>query len=233
MEIAVVGALGLGAYMLTRNYEKQQSKGDKNMEDSREMLNKDLTEAGISWGNQKVVDLNLADLNSANAPYGAPLQKPTNDFATVALDQAQRSTYVKSYLPDFYFRNNIEVPIANAAAGVYNIELPSVEGMHGDPDNKLGRFPRAYVDYHGDKPYHFTGEYGTMGAMGASQPEVWEERDVPLTGQLNFEQNPYGAGGSIQDLMNRGSEAMIQMRGVNQATIIGPPMFGESRGFIA
>lgn len=230
--ILVLGALGIGSYILTQNREREESKGDKDMQQSKEMLNKDLAEAGVSWGNQKVSDLNLTDLNSANTPYGAPRQQSTNDYSEVAQDQAERSTFVKRYLPDFYFRNNIEVPIAHAAASVYNIELPSLESVQGDHDSKLGRFPRAYVDYHGQRPHYFTGESGTMGAMGASQPEVWEEGEVPLTGQLNFEQNPYGPGGAVQNLMNTGNENIVKQRGVNQATVIGPPLFGESRGFI-
>jgi hypothetical protein len=232
MEIAVLAGLGLGGYLLTQQYEKEQSKGDKDMADSTHMLNRDMLEAGIPWGNQKVADLNLADLNSANTPYTAPLQESTNDFGEVALDQAQRTTYVKSYVPDFYFRNNIEFPITSAAAGVYNIEIPSEESIRGDPTRKLARFPRVYIDSRTGNTSKFAGDLGTMGAMGASEPEIWEERDVPPEGQLNFEMNPYGPGGAVQDLMNRGSEALIRARGCNQSTIVGPPMFGESRGFI-
>lgn len=233
MEIAVLSGLAIGAYLLTAKYDQEQSQGDKNMAESTHMLNRDLLDAGINWGNQKVSDLNIVDLNNANAPYTAPMQTTTNDYSSVALDQAARSTYIKAFQPDFYFRNNIEIPIARAQASVYNIELPSVEGMRGDPDNKLGRFPRAYVDYHGKSPHQYTGDDGTMGAMGASEPEIWEEREVPPTGQLNMENNPYGPGGAYQDLMNRANEALVRARGVNQASIIGPPIYGESMGFIS
>lgn len=225
MEVIILGLLGFGAWKMTNDYIKPMTQGEKDASGAREYMHTDMALAGINWAQQRALDQHVTQLNSANVPYSAPTQKPTSNMNDILVDQADRNTFVQVYQPRFYFRDNTEMPLTSAAAGVYNVEIPGKSSILGDDTQSLSSFARAYIDFEGPRPYYFTGEQGTMGADGASEPSVWEEVNVPETGQMNYNFNPYGPGGVVQNLMNTGNEMVTRARGTNRSTIIGPPMF--------
>lgn len=227
-QVPILIVLGLTAAALTVDRTRESTKGEKDASAKREQMFQEYSETGLFWGNQRVSDLHVTNLNSANKPYSAPRQKPTNDLSDIFMDQADRETFLEVYHPAFFFRDNTEMPYTSAAAGVYSgVEVPGTNSIKGDPMATLNRLPRTYIDYHGEKPYYFTGEDGTMGAIGASEPTIWEEVNVPETGQLNFDMNPYGPGGVSQDIMNFKNTNITKKRGTNRSTIIGPPVYGK------
>lgn len=221
-QLLVIGLMGLGGYYLVQDHSRQSTVGEQDMNQLHGQLHKDNREAGIFWGNQRVRDMNLSGLNSVHMPYSAPRQEPTYDMNDIADDQASRTAYIEAYHPGFFFRNNTEIPMTSAAAGVYNLELPSYKSVRGDPGGSMARHPRAYVI---PEPSRYADSPGVVGAMGASEPEVFEEQDVPLTGQLNFEMNPYGPGGSVQRLFNNRNERITRKQACNRSTVIGPPIY--------
>lgn len=231
MQVAALIVLGLGAYALTVDRTRDVSKGEQDASSKREQMFQEYEETGIFWGNQRVSDLNVTGLNSANKPYSAPRQDPTGDISDINRDQADRETFLEVYHPPFFFRDNTEIPYTSAAAGVYSgVEIPGMLSIRGDPGASLARLPRTYIDCRNcvnSQLYPFTGEEGTLGAMGASQPAIWEEVNVPETGQLNFDFNPYGVGGAVQNLMNVKNSRITRERGTDRSTIIGPPVFGS------
>ena len=165
MQVGVLIIMGLGAYALTIDRTRDVSKGEQDASAKREQMFQEYEETGISWGKQRVSDLNVTGLNSANKPYSAPRQDPTNDLSDINKDQADRETFLEVHHPPFFFRDNTEMPYTSAAAGVYSgVEIPGMMSIRGDPNSSLARLPRTYIDYHGDKPYSFTGEEGTLGA---------------------------------------------------------------------
>lgn len=230
MEYLVSLLIGFAAWQMTSTYVRPLTQGEKDAIGAKESTHNDLSQAGINWGQQRTVDLHLTHLNSAFVPYSAPTQTPTQNLDEIFADQADRDVFLEVFQPSFYFRDNVEMPLTSAAAGVYNVEIPGPDSIRYDPNASLATHPRTYVDNYtmSQKPYYFTGEKGTMGASGAMEPVIWEETNVPPTGQLNFDFNPYGPGGNVQNLMNNRNEVITRARGTNRSTVIGPPLYGTS-----
>lgn len=229
MQFLVVAGLGAVMFLLTRAPTKrQETVGEQDAAALFEQTHKDNREAGVSTGTWRHMDINIANLNEAHKPYSAPRQEPTHNVDDIFEDQSSRNVYASVHAPGFFFRDNTEIPLTSAAAGVYNIELPSYKSFRGDHTASLAHLPRSYVDYTNpsdSRDYLFAGDKGSEGASGANEPETWEERHVPPTGQLNFDMNPFGPGGGYQRLFNNQNEQVTRERGVNRAVIIGPPRF--------
>lgn len=219
--VGAVAAMSYASVNRTRDF----TKGEQDASSTRQRIEKDDKEIGMNWDQQRVTDLHLTNLNAAFMPYTAPKQDPTDDYGDIAYDDADRSTYVSTYNPPFFFRNNNEIPYTSAQSARFNIELPSSQSIRGDTDASLARNPRVYID---QAVAVFANDKGTTGANGASEAEVWDEEKVPETGQLNFFMYPFSMGGAIQQLFNNKNEEITKKRGTNQATMIGPPIFSGS-----
>lgn len=225
--IPVAIGAGLIAYICqdrTRDFLPDELYASRN----KMMLTKDNREYGMSWAIQKVGDLNITNLNRAHQPYSAPSQEPTYDMGKIMANDADRSTFVSLYNPNFFFRHNTEIPLTTAACHTTNVEIPSLQSFLGDPGSSLAKLPRTYID---KPPFTrndlFAEEYGATGAMGAGQSDVWEPLYVPETGQLNYNFFPYGPGGAYQNLTNTLEEQITRERGANRSTLIGPPIFSS------
>ena len=219
--VALTGLMAIMAQDRTREI----TQGEKDAVSLRMMVDRDNREMGLNWSQQRVTDLHLTNLNAANKPYSAPTQQPTYNLADISWDNADRNTYLSVYNPNFFFRNNIEIPYTSAASATYNVEIPSRQSIRGDFDAHLARNPRVFVN-----PSYEWYAYKkcTSGAMGAGESEVWDEEYVPETGQLNYFMYPYGPGGAIQRLWNNRNERVTRQQGTNRATLIGPPVFNSS-----
>lgn len=223
MALALATTVAVG---LTQNRTKDFLPDEIYAMNRKEELTKQNKEIGMNWTIQQVRDLHLTNLNHAHVPYSAPSQEPTYNYVEIAESDADRSTFLNLYGPRFFFRDNTEIPLSTAAAHTTNVEIPSSRSIKGDTNASLGSLPRVYID----KPSHtrndlFAGEYGSTGAMGAGESEVWNELHVPETGQLNYSFYPYGPGGAVQRLQNNINERITKLRGTNRATMIGPPIF--------
>lgn len=218
MELVVLSLIGLGTYYLSQERHSAPINGEKELASRVSTQHKDNREAGIFWGNQRGGEQNTVNLNNAHKPFSAPTQTPTHSIDAITKDQAIRSAFIQTYAPDFYFRNNIEIPYTSAAAGVYSgVELPGRNSIQGDPGASLAQKPRTYIN---PEPSLNAGDRGTTGAMGSSESEVWNEEYVPPTGQLNYNMNPYGPGGAYQTIYNERDERISIQKGVNRSVLL-------------
>lgn len=214
--------IGGALYSICQTKIKKPEIEETDSMDRQDMHHKDMREEGISWGTQKNWGLNVANLNNVHKPYSAPRQEETYNLDDIFTDQAGRQTFASTYAPKFFFRDNTEIPLTTAAAGTYNVELPSRASIRGDPGGSMGKLPRSYVD---NEKMSWATQSDTWGANGASEPEIFEEVYVPMTGQLNQDMNPYGPGGVVQRLNNRLNAGKTRRLGVNRDVILAPSFF--------
>ncbi len=221
--IVALTMTGAAGYM-SINRTREITKGEKEIVDRRKTTLKDNLETGMKWDIERVTDLHLTNMNAAHQPYSAPVQTPTYDLSEVAFNASDRTTFLSVYGPDFFFRNNTEIPYTSAQSASFSIELPSNESIRGDPGASLSRNPRVY--YENSKPKAIYANYnGTTGANGASEAEIWDEEYVPETGQLNSFMYPFGVGGAIQRLHNKKNEQRTRKNGTDQSVLLSPPLW--------
>lgn len=227
--LIILGGLGAGAYVMTSVPVKDFKRDKTNMLSKYSTNLRDNAEVGISWGTVRTQDLNLCNLNEAWKPRSAPTQKSTRNITDIFRDQADVNAYLEQFGPDFYLRQNGELPMTSAQQSNLNIEIPSVfSSFRGDPNNSLLNYPRVYVDYDESTHGYPNREYicDDRNFYGAGQPETREVCKVPEEGRNNILMNPFGPGGKLQKLVNRFNEKQTEYYGADRSRIIRPPMSG-------
>lgn len=230
IQLTLLLALGGGAYLLTSGKQPRLDKKQTSQFEDYQVFSRDNQEAGISWGTQRSKDFQLANLNEVYKPRSAPRQKGTNTVNDVFKDQADVGSWLTQNTYPFFFRRVSEVPLSTAAQSNLNIEIP-VKGrsFRGDPLNSLAHYPRVYSDNVRASDRNallFTGEKGTL---AAEEPETTEELRYARDNQPQFLYNPFGPGGVIQRLTNRGSRAKTKRIKADQARIGTPSRLDRGR----
>lgn len=224
MELLLVGALGgLGYMMVSPSTRRFAKEAPEDLDTEFRALARDFSDAGISMGADRTAHLNVTNLNEAWKPRTAPRQGPTRNVNEIFRDQADRDSYLFQYAPQFFFRRTPEVILSNAEQSNPNVEIPAKGvSIHGDPGNSLAYYPRVYYDYAtpGQNPHIFSED---QGRGGAGQPTESEVRRVPREGDLNYNQNPWGPGGVLQQLFNRHGRQLTNQFGTDRSRVIAPP----------
>lgn len=229
--LALAGLLGAGGMVLASPQLKPMDIQDNKMKSDFEQHHRDLAEAGISWGTQRADSHHLINLNEVYKPRSAPRQTSTRNLDEIWRDQADITAYLKQYGPQFHFMRDGSIPLGTPQQSNPNVEIIAENvSFRGDPGYSLTFYPRAYVDNHFGRPTESTFS-DENDILEAGQPEGWEVLRVPRTGALNFNNNPYGPGGAIQNLNAARHSRYTRRVGPNQATISAPPQssFGASR----
>lgn len=226
MEFLVLAGLAGAGYVLTMTPVKDFKKDDTDMVDKYRRLNRDNEEVGISWGNQRTKDLEMADLNEAYKPRSAPRQEDTRQITDIFRDQSDISAYLEQYGSSFYLRHNGEMPLGSAQQSNLNVEIPSTSSsFRGDPGNSLLYYPRVYCDFDDTAKGRQNRQFvcSNRNFYGAGQPTESEECLVPEEGRNNINMNPYGPGGQVQRLVAARNERDTRRYGADRSRIGRPP----------
>lgn len=225
--LLILAGLGAGALILSAGGTPPRPEQEGNLTLHFQEERQDLDEAGIWWGKQRAWVQNLVDLNDAWKPRSAPMQEATYSMNAVLNNQAEIDAYLKNYGPQWMVRADPQIPVTTPDQSQLNVEIPCPGvSFHGDHENFLATYPRAYADYTCgrdayDNNWHiFTGQHDTLG-MG--EPTESEELNVPVTGHLNFILNPFGPGGSMQTIQSQRQEGETFWKGTHMDHVLGYP----------
>lgn len=221
--VGLLGLMAAGGILLAAPRTKTLSTQDSEMMDVHRMHHRDLAEAGISWGTQRADTHHLINLNEVYKPRSAPRQGPTRNLDEIWQDQADITAYLEEFGPQFHFMRDGSVPLNVPQQSNPNVEIISPDvSFRNDPDYSLTHYPRAYVDNHHGRPTNSTFS-DRDDVLESGQPTEWEVTRVPQTGRLNFQNNPFGPGGAVQNLNASRQSRLTRELGTNRAVVSAPP----------
>jgi len=221
--IPIALVLGVG-YMMTQtpdSYNALVHQPDSQKQKDTTMYN--LSEMGIQYNAIKPQALNATNLNNAYLPFSAPFQGSTRSMPSVYQSLSDNIGIVQAYGNAFYINTMGEIPLISAQQANPNVEIPTVNSFPGDPNASLVNFPRVMVDAKGPMAQYAYPFTSAQVAVASGEPTESEVIQVPATGKLNREYNPWGPGGAVQNLYGIIESNRTRRFGTDLSNVITPP----------
>lgn len=225
--------IGMGSYMMMIPRVVMPPKAAPDSESEMESrYHRDLQEVGLFWGTQRQRITELINLNEVYKPRTAPLQKPTRNLNDIWEDQAETAAYLQKHGPQYHFLRDGSIPLGQPQQSNPNVEIISHQvSFQHDPSYSLTCYPRAYVDNCKGKTTNSIFSNDPL-TTEAGEPTTFSVIHLPKTGLLNFNFNPWGPGGAVQNLNAEKHAARTRHVGVMQAEMVRPPQqtsYGASK----
>lgn len=215
--LGLLAIIGGGLYVITYDplagIFKQPSTIDPNLIKSRDHIERDLREAGMTYGSQKTSHLAITNLNDAFEPKGPPAQDPNMTLSEFYRYESVRSAFAETFVHPFFFSQEGMIPLTNASQSNPNIEratnssVSQLGGLTVNPRVLVEDFDKVFSE-----KQHQT--------FRAGEPTESSVLHVPPEGRWWRSANPYGSGGAFQNLYSSQQKRATLSKGTKRDIII-------------